>query len=271
MDDLYQKIFSRNIGIFTEAEQVKLRDATIAVAGVGGVGGLLTERLVRLGVGNIKITDPGTFEESNLNRQFGSATGNLGQNKAESVFRQVRDINPTASINFSTTGIETENDAESFTAGCDVIIDEMDYGLWKESILLQRAARKRGIYYLFTSALGFGALAVVFDPRGMTLEEYNRLPLNVNLDDLKGLSVPLQLIMPVVPSYFMTAFSSEMTQEIIQGKRPAPTCSIGVGLTSILAASEAMNILLRRKEIVIAPGYIYIDLLDRIFNTGTIR
>lgn len=59
MDKLYSEIYARNIGIFTEAEQDKLRHSTIAIAGVGGVGGLLAERLIRLGVGRLKITDRG--------------------------------------------------------------------------------------------------------------------------------------------------------------------------------------------------------------------
>lgn len=270
MDEQYHRIYSRNIGVFTEAEQDRLRKSTVAIAGVGGVGGLLAERLIRLGVGGLKITDPGTYEESNLNRQFSSSVRSIGQYKVESVFNQIKDINPGAKIDWNTGGIKTEKDAESFAERCDLVIDEMDYGAWKESIFLQRAARERGVYYLFTSAVGFGALAVIFDPHGMTLEEYNKLPANADLANVQVQSVPPERILPVVPSYATAALSYGMIQEITAGKRPVPTCSIGVGLTSILAAAEAMNIILKRKEIVTAPGYIYIDLLDRKFAAGTI-
>jgi hypothetical protein len=111
---------------------------------------------------------------------------------------------------------------------------------------------------------------VIFDPQGMTLEEYNKLPADINLAEIGKQSVPPERILPVMPSYATAALSYGMIQEIMAGKRPVPTCSIGVGLTSILAASEAMNIILRRKEIVTAPGYIYVDLFDRNFVTGTI-
>jgi len=47
MDNLYKAIFSRNVGLFTESEQDKLQTSTIAIAGMGGVGGLLAERLIR--------------------------------------------------------------------------------------------------------------------------------------------------------------------------------------------------------------------------------
>ncbi len=90
------------------------------------------------------------------------------------------------------------------------------------------------------------------------------------MDSINELSVPAERILPVVPSYASTAMSMDMLQEIIAGQRPIPTCSIGVGLASILAASEAINIILRRKEIVKAPQYIYIDLLDQKFIIGTV-
>jgi molybdopterin/thiamine biosynthesis adenylyltransferase len=269
MDNLYKAIFSRNVGLFTESEQHKLQTSTIAIAGMGGVGGLLAERLIRLGVGQLKLTDPETFEESNLNRQFCSSMLNLGQNKAKVVFMQIKDINPEARICCIETSITTENDADLFVSDCDLVIDEMDFGLFRESILLQRAARERGIYYLFASAIGFGALVVIFDPQGLTLEEYNKLPQNVDLNDSERLRVPLERILPVIPSY-ATAVTGDTINKIVTGETPAPTTSIGAGLASILAANEAINVILEKRDIAKAPKYTYIDLLDRQFIVGTV-
>jgi molybdopterin/thiamine biosynthesis adenylyltransferase len=271
MDDLYKSIFSRNIGFFTESEQERLSKASIAVAGMGGVGGLLVERLTRLGIGQLKILDPETFEQSNLNRQFGSSILNLGQNRAEAVFRQTKDINPQARIQYSKTGIKTENDAGLFVSGCDLVVDEMDFGLFKESIFLQRAARRRGIYYMFAVDIGFGALVVIFDPNGLTLEEYDKLPPDIDLGDAQELRVPLERICPVMPLYAAPASDEAdmIMREVLAGDRPAPTNSIGVGLASIMASIEAINILLRKRDIPSAPQYTYVDLLDRKFLVGT--
>ena len=266
----YREIFSRNLGVFTEAEQNILKNCTIAVAGMGGIGGLLAERLIRLGVGNIKITDLGSYEHGNLNRQYGSSMLTLDRDKAEIVFQEISKINPEANITYDNNGITSEEDANQFVDGCDLIIDEMDYGAWKESICLQRAARKRGIYYLFAGAIGFGALLTNFDPDGITLEEYNNIAPDEDIKKLEGLSVPTERILPIVPSYATNAMTMEMLHEIIGGKRPVPTCSVGVGLAAILAAGEAVNILLRRRKIVMAPEYIYIDLLDQKFVTGSV-
>jgi molybdopterin/thiamine biosynthesis adenylyltransferase len=266
MDDQYRALFSRNIGLYSEEEQDILSKSTISIAGVGGVGGLAAERLIRLGVGHLKITDPGYFEESNVNRQFGSSMLNLGQNKADVVYKQIKVINPQTQIFHSDAGIRNEKDANLFADDSDFVIDAMDHGLFKQSILLQRAARHRGIHYLFTAAIGFGAIAVVFDPEGITLEEYNGLSVDVDINDPVKLRVPMEKIVPVMPSYVK---DMNLLQEIIVGKRPVPTNSIGAGLAALFAASEATNVILG-KDVPKAPNYTYLDLVDRRLVTQTI-
>ena len=64
--------FSRNIGWVTEAEQTSLRQARVAIAGLGGVGGAHLLTLARLGVGRFNISDFDRFEQHNYNRQVGA-------------------------------------------------------------------------------------------------------------------------------------------------------------------------------------------------------
>ena len=266
MDNQYQKIFSRNIGIFTEAEQEKIKESSIAVAGTGGVGGLAAERLIRLGVGRLKITDTGDIEKSNLNRQYAATMLNLGRNKAEVVYENVKDINPQAEIIHSNNGIKSENDANIFVSDSDIIIDVMDFGLFRESILLQRAARRKGIHYLFSTAIGFGAITVVFDPKGITLEEYNNLPVDVDVDNPEKLCVPTERIVPVIPKYVQDV---QIIEDVIAGRIPVPTTSIGAGLSAIQASTDAINVIVGR-DFPKAPHYTYFDLVDRELVVGTV-
>ena len=268
MDSEYREIFSRNFGFYTEVEQGKLQKATIAIAGMGGVGGLLAERLIRAGIGHIKITDQGTFEKSNLNRQFGSSILTLAQNKASVVFHQIKDINPNAKIEYYENGLQNESGIDAFVEGCDIVVDEMDTTAFKQSILLQRTSRKRGLHYLFSSALGFGALVAIFSPGGQTLEEYNGLVPGVNLDQLNNLTISLEKIAPVMPSY-ASIISATLIEKIMKGEAPIPTTSIGAGLASIMGANEAINIVIKKRELIIAPKYIYVDLLDLRLIIGT--
>jgi tRNA threonylcarbamoyladenosine dehydratase len=262
MKDYYSNTFCRNIGILSQSDQDKIRKSSIAIAGMGGVGGLLAERLVRFGIEKLKITDPGSFELSNFNRQVYSSTSTLGSNKAEVLYSNLMDINPEAKISFSKTGISTETDAASFVEDCDIVVDEMDMGMFKESISLQRAARTIGKYYIFTCAYGFGALIAAFDPHGMTLEEYNGLPSGVDVTKPENLKVPFNKLMPVIPSY-ATAVDLETIKKMHTGELPGSAISLGAGMAAMLAASEIANLILQKRKPVFAPSYIYVDLMDQ--------
>jgi hypothetical protein len=72
-----------------------------------------------------------------------------------------------------------------------------------------------------------------------------------------------------MPSYALD-IPYDVKETIISGQGTLPVTSIGAGLASILTANEIMNIVLRRKEIVTAPRYTYMDLLDRQFVIGTV-
>ena len=261
----YEACFERNIGLFSLEEQEKIRNSRIAVAGLGGIGGLAAERLLRLGLGGLRLTDPGTFEASNINRQYGSTTKNLGQNKAEIVYEQIKDINPSADIEYSAEGLTRKSDIPSFLADCQVVIDAMDFGMFRESVLLQRAARQMGVYYLFTAAIGFGAISVVFSPGGITLEDYDKIPADIDWDTAPRINIPVDRILPVVPKYVQ---DKKLITDIIAGRIPVPTSSIGAGLAAIQAASEAMNIIVGR-DTPVAPDYTYLDLVDRRLIIGT--
>jgi len=267
MNELYRAAFSRNFGLVSEREQEQLYNSVIAIAGLGGIGGLAAERLIRIGVGGLRIVDPNNFEISNINRQFGASMESLGRNKSEAIYEQLSTINPQAKIEFRKTGIIAGNDIKRFLAGCNVVIDAMDYGMIKESVLLQRTARTLGIHYLFSGAVAFGAIAVVFAPDGVTLEEYNGISPNIDTSEIEQLDVPIENILPVLPSYIK---NRSLLSDIYTRKIPIPTTSIGAGLAAILAASETVNIIIGR-DIPVAPEYTYIDLVDRRMITGTVN
>src|SRR5271154_3634725 len=94
----YGEAFARNLGWFTDYEQQALRGKTIAIAGMGGVGGVHLLTLARLGIANFKIADMDAFDTPNFNRQVGAMVSTLGQPKVEVLARMVRDINPEAKV-----------------------------------------------------------------------------------------------------------------------------------------------------------------------------
>jgi tRNA A37 threonylcarbamoyladenosine dehydratase len=79
----YEQAFQRTLGWVTEEELLTLRQKRVAIAGVGGVGGGYALTLARLGIGNLTIADPDTFELANFNRQVGANIATIGRSKAE--------------------------------------------------------------------------------------------------------------------------------------------------------------------------------------------
>ncbi|MET3931154.1 ThiF family adenylyltransferase [Lysobacter soli] len=94
----YASFSGRNLGFITAPEQDRLRQSTVFVCGVGGMGGACVQALVRAGVGRLVLADVDHFELSNLNRQVFAFTDTVGEHKAEATAAQCRRINPDLDI-----------------------------------------------------------------------------------------------------------------------------------------------------------------------------
>ncbi|QGU01160.1 tRNA threonylcarbamoyladenosine dehydratase [Corynebacterium kalinowskii] len=75
-----------------------LKNSTVMVLGLGGVGSACAEALARGGVGTLILVDRDTVEESNINRQALAFTSTLGQVKADVMSRMVAEINPSCTV-----------------------------------------------------------------------------------------------------------------------------------------------------------------------------
>ncbi|MBO5459262.1 MAG: ThiF family adenylyltransferase, partial [Lachnospira sp.] len=70
---------SRTELLLTEAGMEKLKNSTIALFGVGGVGGFVAEALARCGIGKIILTDNDCVSVSNINRQIIALHSTVGE------------------------------------------------------------------------------------------------------------------------------------------------------------------------------------------------
>jgi len=76
----------------------RLREARVALFGVGGVGGFAAEALIRSGVGALDLFDNDQVSPTNLNRQIIALHSTLGRDKTEVIRERLLDINPNAQI-----------------------------------------------------------------------------------------------------------------------------------------------------------------------------
>jgi hypothetical protein len=136
----YEEFTNRNIGFVTQAQQARLRDATVFICGTGGMGGACIMALARAGVGRLIIADLDTFAISNLNRQVFAFMGTVGREKAEATRDICLTINPQMQIEVHGKGWP-EHATSAIRDSAIVVNGTDDLGA---SLLLYRTARELG-------------------------------------------------------------------------------------------------------------------------------
>lgn len=103
----------------------KLRASSVAIVGLGGVGGICAESLARCGIGKIAICDGDVVDSSNINRQIVATSSTIGINKAIALKSRLEDINPDALIAAYEKNWNVENDFIK-DGGFDFVVDAID-------------------------------------------------------------------------------------------------------------------------------------------------
>lgn len=130
----------------------KLRNARIAVFGVGGVGGYVVEALARSGVGSITVFDRDTIAPSNLNRQIIATVDNIGRDKVDVIKERILSINPSCEVNVYKCFYMPEN-AESYDlSSYNYVVDAIDTVTAK----IELAVRTENLKIPFISCMGTG-------------------------------------------------------------------------------------------------------------------
>jgi molybdopterin/thiamine biosynthesis adenylyltransferase len=163
MDFNYSEFVQRNLGFVNEAEQQRLREASILCCGVGGMGGACLQSLVRAGVGNIVVADFDVFEVSNMNRQVFANLDTVGVGKTEATMAQLRRINPE--LNIRALGAEWPEQLDELLARHKVVINGMDD--LAAGLALYRKAKEHGatVVDAYTAPLPSVFVTAPADPR----------------------------------------------------------------------------------------------------------
>ena len=129
----------------------RLNNTSVLLVGIGGVGGITYEMLVRSGIGNITIIDFDTFEESNLNRQILSLGSNINKNKVDVAKKRALEINPNCKINAIPKKVDI-NMLDDLSPYFDYIIDACDDV--KAKVALVKYAIKNNIKIISSCGTG---------------------------------------------------------------------------------------------------------------------
>ncbi|SDO64906.1 HesA/MoeB/ThiF family protein [Desulforhopalus singaporensis] len=159
-DSILPERYSRNQKALSCKQQLQLHMSKIAIIGLGGLGGAVTEILARIGVGNITLVDGDCFDESNLNRQLLSSSEFLGIAKAKVAAQRVKAINPAVRVTSHETFFTAKNGGE-LLGDSQLAIDCLD--TIRDRFILEECCRELSIP-MVSAAIGgtCGQATVVF-------------------------------------------------------------------------------------------------------------
>ena len=132
--------FSRTELLLGDEGMEKLKNARVAVFGVGGVGGYAVEALARSGVGALDLIDDDVVAPSNLNRQIIALQSTVGKPKVEVAAARIADINPDCIVRTYRTFYTPDTAGQFDFSLYDYVIDAIDTVTGKIALVMQAQA-----------------------------------------------------------------------------------------------------------------------------------
>lgn len=172
-----QNEFSRTQLLLGEEAMEKLKNTTVAIFGIGGVGTYVAEALARCGIGNFALFDDDNVCITNINRQLIATRKTIGKKKVDVMAERILDINPEAKVETHQVFYMPENADEYDLTKYDYIVDAIDTVTAKIELIVRAKAKNIPII----SSMGAG----------------NKLnPTELEVDDIYKTSVdPLSKVM----------------------------------------------------------------------------
>ena len=262
-DFSYDAAFDRNIGWLTEWEQQALRAKRVAIAGMGGVGGVHMLTLARFGVGNFSTADFDRFDIANFNRQIGANVATIGRPKAEVLDEMARAINPEIRVRRFDQGIDDSN-IDAFLDGVDVFIDGFDFFVLDIRRKVFARCAELGIPALCAAPLGMGVGFLAFLPGKMSFEQYFRMDGQLETEQY------LRFLVGLVPRGLHRAYLV-VPDRIDLAKKRGPSTGASCQLCASVASIAAVKLMLGRGGVPAVPVHQHFDPYVGRLVTTTLR
>jgi len=231
----YWEIVSRQMGILSKKDQLKLKRAHITVIGCGGIGGAAIEMLCRMGIGKLTIVDKDSFDVSNINRQIMSSFSSVGKSKIQVTREKIHSINPFINVDAFETELDERN-VNEILKDADIVIDALDNLMTR--IIVSRFAYDSKIPFIHGAIHGTMGQITTFSHQTPTYEEIFNLPsLNKYLD--KNVISEVDSLNKEVP----------------------PVIASVPNIVGCLQAFEALKLITKKGKPIFAPKVLNFDLM----------
>ncbi len=201
--------YLRSLGTVGWEGQIKLLCSTVAVVGLGGLGGSVVEGLARMGVGRLVVVDGDVFLDHNLNRQILSAEAGLGLLKAEVARNRVGQINSAVEVIAHPEEATREN-LPQLLDGVDVVVDALDR--LPARLTLQEVAQRMGIPMVHGAIAGYvGQVMTIFPGDGGLRALYGE-------GSVPQQGIEVQLGCPAATPMMVAAWQVQEVMKILLGR-----------------------------------------------------
>jgi molybdopterin-synthase adenylyltransferase len=161
--DAQEKIrYSRQIAMFGEEGQERLKSARVMIAGAGGLGSVIAGYLGLAGIGFIRIADSDQVDMSNLNRHILASLKDVGREKTSASLERLAASCPSCRVEALHRVIDSET-VQALTSDVDIIVDALDNHPSRH--MLNRAAVEHGIPLVHGAVRGLYGQALTVIPR----------------------------------------------------------------------------------------------------------
>lgn len=227
-------VFSRCEALLGKDKMLKLKNARVALFGLGGVGSACFEALVRSGVGEIHVFDYDSVSPSNLNRQLLAVKDTIGKNKTDAAVERAKQLCEETAVIPHNMFYLPENSGEVDFTQFDFIIDAVDTVTAKLEII--KNAKEAGVPII--SCMGTGNKLDITRLKVTDISKTTDCPLaRACRKELRARGINhLKVVWSDEKPYL-----AEETGEY-KGNRPAPASAIFVpAAAGLLLAAEAIK------------------------------
>lgn len=130
----------------------QLKNKTVAIVGIGGVGGYVAESLARSGIGKLILVDYDVVDETNINRQIIALHSTIGEEKVILMKNRIHDICKDIQVVTYSISYNESNRYEIFSEPIDFLVDACDTVCSKQILIME--CLKRNIPFI--SSMGTG-------------------------------------------------------------------------------------------------------------------
>lgn len=245
-------MYSRNYIYISDEDHAKLAKIRLVIAGAG-LGSVIAECALRLGIRHITIIDGDTVERSNLNRQ-NYILHNEGSFKAWALAKRLMEIDPSASIKVCATYLDNKN-ISHFIHDCDAVVNTIDFSS-DAPFVLDNYCAEMGITSIHPYNLGWASLVFCTNNASVGLKSVS--------DRFEGFEqeMVLFLIERLEESGHDCTWLKDALGEYVSKYSTCPPPQLSIA--SHLAAAQVCRILYNiavGKEIKMFPDFYYIDTL----------